>query len=152
MAWVVSGLLNKQIAGELGISEETVKGASRPRDAQDGGRLPGRAGPNVRAAWHPPPQKPIAVFRPPASYHQGVMAFSPRTRFNEWRMATPLISVVDDDQSVRESLARLIRSVGFGVQVFGSAEEFLMEAEGRAVGLPDPRHPHARDEWARASA
>jgi FixJ family two-component response regulator len=25
MAWVVSGLLNKQIAGELGISEETVK-------------------------------------------------------------------------------------------------------------------------------
>jgi FixJ family two-component response regulator len=40
-------------------------------------------------------------------------------------METPLISVVDDDQSVRESLARLIRSVGFGVQVFGSAEEFL---------------------------
>jgi FixJ family two-component response regulator len=25
MQWVVSGLLNKQIAGELGISEETVK-------------------------------------------------------------------------------------------------------------------------------
>src|SRR4051812_19481444 len=40
-------------------------------------------------------------------------------------MATPLISVVDDDHSVRESLARLIRSVGFRVQVFGSAEEFL---------------------------
>jgi FixJ family two-component response regulator len=40
-------------------------------------------------------------------------------------MATPLISVVDDDHSVRESLARLIRSVGFGVRVFGSAEEFL---------------------------
>jgi FixJ family two-component response regulator len=40
-------------------------------------------------------------------------------------MDTPLICVVDDDQSVRESLARLIRSVGFGVQVFGSAEAFL---------------------------
>ena len=40
-------------------------------------------------------------------------------------MAMPLISVVDDDHSVRESLARLIRSVGFGAQVFGSAEEFL---------------------------
>ena len=25
MAWVVSGLLNKQVAGELGISEETIK-------------------------------------------------------------------------------------------------------------------------------
>ena len=46
-------------------------------------------------------------------------------------MATPLISVVDDDQSVRESLARLIRSVGFGVQVFGSAEEFLGADPGR---------------------
>jgi FixJ family two-component response regulator len=40
-------------------------------------------------------------------------------------MVTPLISVVDDDHSVRESLARLIRSVGFRVQVFESAEEFL---------------------------
>src|SRR5712691_6226794 len=46
-------------------------------------------------------------------------------------MATPLISVVDDDHSVRESLARLIRSVGFDVQVFGSAEEFLSTGHGR---------------------
>ena len=46
-------------------------------------------------------------------------------------MATPLISVVDDDHSVRESLARLIRSVGFDVQVFGSAEEFLSASHGR---------------------
>jgi FixJ family two-component response regulator len=37
----------------------------------------------------------------------------------------PLISVVDDDDSVRESLQGLIRSVGFAVQVFASAEEFL---------------------------
>ena len=46
-------------------------------------------------------------------------------------MAIPLISVVDDDQSVRESLARLIRSVGFHVQVFVSAEEFLSAGHGR---------------------
>jgi FixJ family two-component response regulator len=37
----------------------------------------------------------------------------------------PLISVVDDDDSVRESLQGLIRSVGFQVHVFASAEEFL---------------------------
>ena len=37
----------------------------------------------------------------------------------------PLISVVDDDESVRESLSGLIRSVGFGVMVFASAEQFL---------------------------
>jgi FixJ family two-component response regulator len=46
-------------------------------------------------------------------------------------MALPMISVVDDDQSVRESLARLIRSVGFTVQVFGSAEEFLSAGQSR---------------------
>ena len=46
-------------------------------------------------------------------------------------MATPLISVVDDDHSVREALARLIRSVGFAVHVFGSAEEFLSAGQGQ---------------------
>jgi FixJ family two-component response regulator len=37
----------------------------------------------------------------------------------------PLISVVDDDESVRESLDGLLRSAGFAVKVFASAEEFL---------------------------
>jgi FixJ family two-component response regulator len=41
-----------------------------------------------------------------------------------------MISIVDDDQSVRESLARLIRSVGFSVKVFASAEEFLSMTDG----------------------
>jgi FixJ family two-component response regulator len=41
-------------------------------------------------------------------------------------MAQPsLISIVDDDDSVRESLTSLIRSVGFRAATFGSAEEFL---------------------------
>src|SRR3954452_9501223 len=47
------------------------------------------------------------------------------------RMAIPLISIVDDDHSVRESLARLVRSVGFRVQVFQSAEEFLNDRQER---------------------
>jgi FixJ family two-component response regulator len=46
-------------------------------------------------------------------------------------VAIPLISIVDDDHSVRESLARLIRSVGFRVQVFESAEDFLSTSQGR---------------------
>jgi FixJ family two-component response regulator len=37
----------------------------------------------------------------------------------------PLISIIDDDISVRKSLARLIRSVSLEVRVFASAEEFL---------------------------
>jgi FixJ family two-component response regulator len=41
-------------------------------------------------------------------------------------MGTPLlISVVDDDESVRESLPDLLREFGFAVQAFSSAEEFL---------------------------
>jgi FixJ family two-component response regulator len=36
----------------------------------------------------------------------------------------PLVSVVDDDESIRESLESLIRSVGFAAKVFASAEEF----------------------------
>jgi FixJ family two-component response regulator len=37
----------------------------------------------------------------------------------------PLISIVDDDDSVRESLRGLFRSVRSGVEAFSSAEEFL---------------------------
>jgi FixJ family two-component response regulator len=36
-----------------------------------------------------------------------------------------LVSVVDDDESVRESLPDLLREMGFAVQAFSSAEEFL---------------------------
>jgi FixJ family two-component response regulator len=39
--------------------------------------------------------------------------------------AAPLISIVDDDDSLRNSLNNLIRSVGFRVQGFSSAEGFL---------------------------
>lgn len=42
---------------------------------------------------------------------------------------SPLISVVDDDASVRGSLQRLLRSVGFGVQMFASSEEFLKSGQ-----------------------
>ena len=38
---------------------------------------------------------------------------------------TLLVSVVDDDQSVRESLQGLLRSLGLAVQVFATAEEFM---------------------------
>jgi FixJ family two-component response regulator len=37
----------------------------------------------------------------------------------------PTVAVVDDDKSVRESLPDLLRELGFEVQSFSSAEEFL---------------------------
>jgi FixJ family two-component response regulator len=36
-----------------------------------------------------------------------------------------LVSVVDDDESVRESLPDLLQEFGFAVRTFSSAEEFL---------------------------
>jgi len=37
----------------------------------------------------------------------------------------PLVSVIDDDESVRESLPDLLKELGYDVQAFSSAEEFL---------------------------
>jgi FixJ family two-component response regulator len=37
----------------------------------------------------------------------------------------PLISVVDDDGSMREAIRGLIKSMGYAVEAFASAEEFL---------------------------
>src|SRR5262245_3826659 len=50
------------------------------------------------------------------------VAEAPRT---EESRETPLVFVVDDDVSVRESLELLIRSAGFAVETFASAGEFL---------------------------
>ncbi len=44
-----------------------------------------------------------------------------------------LISIVDDDDSLRNSLANLIRSVGFRTQAFASAEAFLGSQQARAT-------------------
>ena len=46
-------------------------------------------------------------------------------------MKSSLIAIVDDDESVRESVSSLVRSAGFGTEVFASAEEFLNSAHLR---------------------
>jgi FixJ family two-component response regulator len=40
-------------------------------------------------------------------------------------MPTPMISIVDDDLSVRRALRRLVESAGYLVETFASAGEFL---------------------------
>jgi FixJ family two-component response regulator len=56
----------------------------------------------------------------------------------------PIVFVVDDDVSVRESLELLIRSAGWEPELFASAQEFLARPRGLApsclildVNLPD---------------
>ena len=36
-----------------------------------------------------------------------------------------IVSIVDDDESVRDALRGFIQSVGYGAEIFASAEEFL---------------------------
>ena len=57
--------------------------------------------------------------------------------------AVPLISIVDDDDSLRNSLDNLIRSVGFHAQGFSSAEAFLSsnQAHDTACLILDMRLP-----------
>jgi FixJ family two-component response regulator len=48
--------------------------------------------------------------------------------------ASPVVYVVDDDAAVRKALDSLIRSVGFSVQSFASAQEFMKRKPINAPG------------------
>jgi FixJ family two-component response regulator len=67
-----------------------------------------------------------------------------------------LVSVVDDDESVRESLPDLVRELGFDAAAFASAEEFLAsDHAGRTrcllldVAMPGMSGPELQRELAR---
>ncbi len=55
----------------------------------------------------------------------------------------PRVSIVDDDESVREAIKSLIRSVGLGAETFASAEDFLNSDYRRGVSclILDVRMP-----------
>jgi FixJ family two-component response regulator len=44
-----------------------------------------------------------------------------------------MISIVDDDESVREATKALVRSLGYSAVTFGSAEEFLGSEQATAT-------------------
>jgi FixJ family two-component response regulator len=56
---------------------------------------------------------------------------------------SPLVAIVDDDELFRRSIERLVRSAGFNVAAFASAEEFLNSAEldRAACAILDMRLP-----------
>ncbi|MEI9936145.1 MAG: response regulator [Pseudomonadota bacterium] len=73
--------------------------------------------------------------------------------------SAPLVSVVDDDESVRESLPDLLRELGFGAEAFSSAEEYLeSEPIGRTrclildVSMPGMTGPELQRELSRRVA
>ena len=61
----------------------------------------------------------------------------------ETRMALHLISIVDDDDSMRDALVGLFRSLGYDARGFASAEEFLgcSELERFACTITDIQMP-----------
>jgi FixJ family two-component response regulator len=62
-----------------------------------------------------------------SSRQQKILAVSPE---GDQRMAAGhLISIVDDDASMREALVGLVRSLGYEVRDFASAEDFLASNE-----------------------
>ena len=53
-----------------------------------------------------------------------------------------LVSVVEDDDSLRDALVGLLRSLGYAARGFGSAEAFLSVGDGRcACIITDVRMP-----------
>src|SRR5271154_1406605 len=55
----------------------------------------------------------------------------------------PLISVVDDDESMREAVKGLMKSLGYTAQAFASAEEFLpsRQVPGTSCLIADVQMP-----------
>jgi len=49
---------------------------------------------------------------------------------NEALPKTGVIAIVDDDETLREALGRVLKASGFPVNTFASAEEFL-DSDGR---------------------
>jgi FixJ family two-component response regulator len=58
------------------------------------------------------------------SSHNGVAAFLSHTGDGNLSDA-PIISIVDDDESMRSSLRSLVRSLGLQARTYASAEDFL---------------------------
>jgi FixJ family two-component response regulator len=46
----------------------------------------------------------------------------------------PLISIIDDDDSVREAVGGLLKALGFEIQVFACAEDFLRSDRAWSTG------------------
>src|SRR5215813_5304271 len=57
--------------------------------------------------------------------------------------ARPLVAIVDDDDLFRRSIEPLVRSAGFRVATFGSAEDFLArgDLDGTACAILDMKLP-----------
>ena len=146
MALVTAGLMNKQIAAEIGIAEITVKIHRGNIMTKNGREIAGRSGEDGPGARHTArgaaavtwrivgqsasPANLSMIFRAlicgalcPSSglQQEAFCSHSGSTALSN----PPVISIIDDDGSVRAATYNLVRSLGYIVHTFASAEEFL---------------------------
>ena len=60
-----------------------------------------------------------------AAHHALMATRADRSSRRQALTTQPLVAVVDDDESVRESLPGLLQELGFAAKAFASADEFL---------------------------
>jgi CheY-like chemotaxis protein len=99
----------------------------------------------------PLPDSPVAYARQRetetlAEYKRVLRVFTDLSVHGKQREEEPkrdLVAVIDDDKSVRNSLKTLLRSVGYRVEAFESAESFLESGAGTETGclILDVRMP-----------
>jgi FixJ family two-component response regulator len=138
MALVVSGLMNKQVAARLGISEITVKvHRHNIMQTMTATSLPALVRMFERLGL-PDSSDP----RPPMPKSNG-LATSDRLLFRtmpaqprvmDTRREPLVVAILDDDAALREALESLLRSAGYAIRGYASAEEFLQAGRLEEIG------------------
>jgi FixJ family two-component response regulator len=128
---VIAGRLNKQIAADLGTAEKTIKvhRARAWRRCTCARSLSWCAWSNARV---PTARRRKRLSGDPTgrlarSLDQGLTGRGDATGLAlplMIRTTTPVIAVVDDEESVRRALGRLIRAAGFHVETYASGTDF----------------------------
>src|SRR6188768_282179 len=72
-------------------------------------------------------------------------------------VSSPIVHVVDDDDSVRTAVARLLRAAGYEVRVHASAGDFLLNRQSDCPGcvildvrMPGPSGLDLQEEFAKS--
>jgi CheY-like chemotaxis protein len=96
------------------------------------------------------------VFNPDHARNNGVMPTHPAPPRQSLPVARPLIAVIDDDESVRESLPDLLEAHGFAVRAFSTAQSFLQSSAVTLsrclildVAMPEMSGPQLQEELIR---
>src|SRR5215213_10059545 len=91
------------------------------------------------------------AFGPPQTRRKE-RSFSLPCRPTMTKNVAEIVFVIDDDESIREALNSLLRSVGLSVQTFASAHDFLTSSRPDVPFLFDTRRADAGTQRSRSSS